>query len=66
MDRRERISDEEETLRMAFDSQLANIWTALPCIVSAVDFSANTISAQPAIKGTTTNPNGSTQSVNLP
>jgi len=66
MDRRERISDEEETLRMAFDSNLANLWTALPCIVSAVDFDANTISAQPAIKGTTTNPNGSTQSVNLP
>lgn len=66
MDNRERLGDDEETLRMAFDSNLANLWTALPCIVSAVNFAANTISAQPAIKGTTTNPNGSTQSVNLP
>jgi len=66
VDNRERIADPQETLLMAFDSQLANLWTALPCIVSAVSFSANTISAQPAIKGTTTNPDGSTQSVNLP
>lgn len=66
MDNRERLGDDEETLRMAFDSNLANLWTALPCIISAVDFGANTVSAQPAIKGTTTNPNGSTQSVNLP
>lgn len=66
MDRRERISDDEETLRMAFDSQLANLWTALPCIISAFDPVAMTVSAQPAIKGSVTNPDGSTQSVNLP
>lgn len=66
MDNRERIGDDEETLRMAFDSNLANVWTALPCIVSSVDFTAMTVSAQPAIKGSVTNPDGSTRSVNLP
>lgn len=66
MDRRERLGDEEETLRMAFDSNLANLWTALPCIISEFDPDAMTVSAQPAIKGSVTNPDGSTQSVNLP
>ena len=66
MDRREKINEEEETLRMAFDSQLANVWTALPCIISSFNSDAMTVSAQPAIKGSITAPNGTTQSVNLP
>lgn len=66
MDNRERLGDSEETLRMAFDSVLAQLQTSMPCIITAIDFDAMTVSAQPAIKGTTTNPNGSTQSVNLP
>lgn len=66
MDRRERLGDEEETLRMAFDAQLAQVWTALPAIVTAVNFDNMTISAQPAITGSQSFPDGSSKSVNLP
>jgi hypothetical protein len=66
MDRRERIGDEEETLRMAFDSQLANLWTSLPAIVTAVDLTKMTVSAQPSLKGSTLQPSGEYTSNNLP
>lgn len=66
MDRRERLDDPEESLRMAMDGQQSQIWTALPGIVSAVDLSAQTVSVQPAIQGSISAPDGSVQSVNLP
>lgn len=66
MDRRERIADEEETLRMAFDSQLANLWTALPAIVTAVDLGAMTLSAQPALRGEILQPSGEYVKTNMP
>lgn len=66
MDRRERINDEEETLRMALDSQQAKMWTALPAIVVDVNFEKMTLSAQPAIRGEQSMPDGSSTKVNLP
>lgn len=66
MDRRERIADDEETLRMAFDSQLANVWTALPAIVTEVDLGAMTLSAQPALRGEILQPSGEYVKTNLP
>ena len=66
MDRRELIGDEQETLRMAFDSQLANLWTALPAIVTAVDLGAMTLSAQPALRGEMLQPSGEYVKTNLP
>ncbi len=66
MDRRERIGDDEETLRTSFDSQLANLWTALPAIVTSVDFGKMTISAQLAIKASVSNQTGDTTTTSLP
>jgi phage baseplate assembly protein gpV len=66
MDRREYLNDSEESLRLAMDDRAASIWTALPCIVSAVNLEANTISAQPAIQGAVSDENGNVANVNLP
>ena len=66
MNREERLDDPEESLRLALENAQANIWTAMPGIVTAVNLSAQTVSVQPAIQGVVTSPDGSTQAVNLP
>lgn len=66
MDRRERLDDDEESLRMAMEGQQAKIWTALPGIVTGVDLAKQTVSVQPAVQGQTTNAAGDVSNVNLP
>ena len=66
MNREERLDDPEESLRLALENAQANIWTAMPGIVTAVNLSAQTVSVQPAIQGVVTSPDGSTQATNLP
>lgn len=66
MDRRERLDDSEESLRMALEDKQSEIWTALPGIVSGVNLDAQTVSVQPAIQGSISSPNGVVQNVNLP
>jgi hypothetical protein len=66
MDRNQLLNDPEAALRYGLDGKQAQIWTAMPGIVSAVDLSMNTVAVQPSIQGVQTNPNGSTQYVNLP
>ena len=66
MNREERLDDPEESLRLALENAQANIWTAMPGIVTAVDLAAQTVSVQPAIQGVVSNPDGTTQTVNLP
>jgi Phage protein Gp138 N-terminal domain len=66
MDRRERLDDPEESLRMAMEGSQARLWTAMPCIVSSVDLIAQTLVVQPAIKGEVTNTDGTTSLVNMP
>lgn len=66
MDRRERINDPEEAIRIAIESRLAGLWSALPGIVSAVDLGKQTVSVQPAIKGEVFAPDGTAEQVNLP
>jgi hypothetical protein len=66
MDRRERLDDPEESLRMALDGHQATVWTALPGIVSAVDLAKQTVSVQPAIQGQVAAADGSLKFVNLP
>jgi hypothetical protein len=51
MDRREWLSDSQETFRISFAGEQAKIWTALPAIVISVDLEKQTISAQCGIKG---------------
>ena len=66
MRRAERLDDPEESLRIALESAQANIWTAIPGVVTAVDLTAQTVSVQPSVQGTISSPDGSSQSVNLP
>ena len=66
MDRAERLDDREESLRLALEGAQAQMWTALPGIITAVDLAAQTCSVQPAITGEITGANGATTAVQLP
>lgn len=66
MDRRERIGDPEETLRMAFDGHQSGMWTALPAIVQKFDAARMTADVQPAIKATIRQQDGTFADMNLP
>lgn len=65
-DRREILNDAETALRLALDGRQSMIWTAMPCIVTAVNLTKMTLEAQPAIQGTVTNEDGTSTAVNLP
>jgi hypothetical protein len=66
MRREERLDDPEESLRLAMENVQSQIWTALPSVVTAVDLSKQTVSAQPSVQGDISAPDGSSRSVNLP
>lgn len=66
MNREERLDDPEESLRLAMESQQAQIWTALPGVVAAVNLAAQTLSVQPTVQGSVASPDGAKQLVNLP
>lgn len=66
MNRDERLDDPEESLRLALENAQSQIWTATPAIVQGVNLAAQTLSVLPAIQGTLSNPDGTTQTVNLP
>jgi Phage protein Gp138 N-terminal domain/GpV Apex motif len=66
MDRREILEDPEETLRVAQEGHQAEIWTAIPGIVSSVDLAKQTLSVQPAILGENLSAEGNTSFVKLP
>jgi len=64
--RTERTGDLEETMRGMSDGQQAQMWTALPGIITAVDLTAQTVTVQPAINGIITTPEGETESTTMP
>lgn len=66
MDRAQLLNDPEVATHIALEGNQAGVWTALPCIVSSVDFTKMTLTAQPSIQGVTENEDGSTNYVNLP
>lgn len=66
MNREERLNDPEESLRLALESQQAQIWTALPGIVSGVDLDKQTVSVQPSVQGSVSDAQGNVSNVNLP
>lgn len=66
MDRAQLLNDAEEAQRLVLDGRQSTIWSAMPCIVTKVDFAAMTLEAQPAIQGTIEDESGAKQSVNLP
>jgi len=66
MDRRERIGEFQESLKMAMDGQTAQIWTAIPAIIQSFNATAQTVTAQPSIQGVTSDKNQNNSYVNLP
>lgn len=66
MDQRERLSDQEESVRSFIEDFLANTWTALPGIVQSFNVTAGTVVVQPSTKSRVRQRNGSFQFVNLP
>jgi len=66
MDRRERIADSEEMLRMALGGLQGAIWTALPGIIDSFDADAMTCKVQPAVSGSRLMQNGDLVDVQMP
>lgn len=50
MDQRERIDDEAEIYRVAFESGQSGLWTSLPAIVQSFKAAQGTCTAQPTVK----------------
>lgn len=66
MDRRERVGDPEESLRMALDGAQSSIWTAIPGIIESFDANADTCSVQPAIMASRLQQSGVRVDLKLP
>lgn len=62
----EHINDDQEAARLMMEDNQAQVWTAMPGIVKAVDLAKQTVSVQPSIQGTVTSSDGSEKHVNLP
>jgi len=60
------LDDLEEAIRRSATAQQAQLWTALPGIVTAVDLYSQTLSVQPAIQAKVTDEKGDVLDVNLP
>lgn len=65
-DRRGLLNDHVETQQLVLDGRQSTMWTALPCIVTKVTWSAMTIECQPTIQGQITDENNISTYVNLP
>lgn len=66
MERAERLDDPVEAQRLALEGQQAQIWTALPGLVTAFDPVAMTVSVQPAVQGSITGEDGKSRSCSMP
>lgn len=66
MDRRERIGDPEELMRIAAESSQGKVWTAMPGIVQSFDAAAMTCVVQPAITAVVRDESGQFGEVTLP
>ena len=66
IDSKQRLNDDQESLRVAMDGTLANLWTALPAIIISVDYAKQTLTAQPTITGNATDKNGNVTNVKMP
>lgn len=66
MDRRERIGDPEEMLRIAAEGAQSKLWTALPGIIQSFDPAAMTCTVQPAITAVVRDETGEFSELALP
>lgn len=66
IDIKQRLNDEQESLRVAMDGMLANLWTALPATIVSVNYIKQTITAQPTIMGIGTDKDGNDTDIKMP
>lgn len=66
MDPRERWSDPQAALRLALEGWQAQLWTALPGVVAAVDLAKMTVSVQPTVQAVVQGQNGALTAVRMP
>ena len=66
MDRSERQNDPIESHRLAQEGHQAQMWTALPGIVTGFDPAAMTVSVQPAVQGSVRDESGKSKNVQMP
>lgn len=66
MDRFERINNLEYVIRAALQQHASEQWTALPAIIHGFDAARHVITAQPAVKFTWLNKDGSTTTDSMP
>lgn len=66
MKRAERLDDPVEAQRLAAEGAQAQIWTALPGLITSFDSAAMTVSVQPAVAGSIQGENGKTSSCQMP
>lgn len=66
MHRSERQNDPIESQRLALEGHQAQMWTALPGIVTAFDPAAMTVSVQPAVMGSVNDEQGRSSNVPMP
>ena len=66
MDRSERQNDPIESHRLAQEGHQAQMWTALPGIVTGFDPVAMTVSVQPAVQGSVKDETGNSKNVQMP
>jgi hypothetical protein len=59
------LNDHEEALRLALDSRLAHVWTAMPGIVQSVNLTAMTCTVQLAIQSRMAGPDGQISNINI-
>lgn len=66
MDRRERLDDGEEGLRVATTALQARMWTAMPGLIQSFNAEALTCVVQPAIQGVVNDRDGNRSPTDLP
>lgn len=64
--REELANDPEEMMRIAMDGRQSDMYTAMPAIVTSVDFTKMTIACQVTIQAGIQDENGNVQYVNIP
>ena len=66
MDRRERIADPEESMRIAADGMQSRMWTSLPGIIQKFDSERMVADIQPAINGIRLAEDGTYREIKMP
>ncbi len=66
VNRLELLDDPQEAIRLAIEDVQSTMWMALPAYITEVNLEAQTISAQPTIRGEVTDVQGNISQVDLP